>query len=250
MKTISEIYDDYRIVINLQEHQRRVAAVARIIADNFSGELDRTGVVEAALLHDMGNILKFKQDHFLEGGELSDEDFFARMKNYWLATFGPNENSAEMFVDSLRRNGRDYWIRVKADFAARYGSDEHAATLAIVQELGCKPAVIAYLQSVGFNNLDKTAASASFEEKICAYADMRVAINGVTTITERLNDARRRYEGSSHSIVSQRYELLEQSLRDIETQIQARVTISLDSISEEMVIPLMEVLKGYVLSVS
>ncbi len=248
MKTITEVYDDYLIVINLQEHQRRVAAVAKLIAENFSGELDRNGVIEAALLHDMGNIIKFNQDHFREGKDLDDETFLANMKNYWLTTFGPNEDSAEIFVNSLRRHGRDYWIRVKADFKAKYGSDEHAATLAIARELGRSPAIISYLQNVGFDKLDMTVASKSFEQKICAYADMRVAINGVTTIAERLNDARRRYQGSAHSIVSEKYERLEKALYDIEEQIQARTNIALSSISDETVIPQMEKLKGYILS--
>ena len=54
--TIWEAYEAYRIMPNLRLHQLRVAAVARELAQALHADVEL--VTRAALLHDMGNIMK------------------------------------------------------------------------------------------------------------------------------------------------------------------------------------------------
>ena len=245
MKNIVDIYNKYKIVINLQENQRRVAAISKIVADHILVPLDKKGVVIASLLHDMGNILKFDLSVFKDYSELDDQSYAEMMRKHWVGIFGDNKESADIFVNTLLENGRDYWHKVKAEYASRYGTNEHAATIAIAQELQVPENIIDYLRNIGFSNLDKVYESQSLEEKICAYADMRVAIYGVASIDQRLEDARKRYKNMDHSIVSNKYEELADALRKIEKQIQEKTSIDLSSIDDAMVNPIMQELSNF-----
>ena len=63
---ISEIYEKYQIMPQLQNHMYRVAGVASVICNNFSKPVDKNSVVSACLLHDMGNIIKSDLNLFPE----------------------------------------------------------------------------------------------------------------------------------------------------------------------------------------
>ena len=60
MKTPREIYTAYKIMPNLQLHQLRVAAVGKLICDNFNppagGTVNERGVILARLFSHMGKI--------------------------------------------------------------------------------------------------------------------------------------------------------------------------------------------------
>lgn len=118
MKTIAQIYSDFRIMPNLQLHQLRVAAVAKTVCNRFTFECDTAHVVVACLIHDMGNIIKSKLDRFPAWTEAAD---------------------------------LKYWEQVKRNFIAQYGEDERAATLAIARELASvvtlKPATCGRLKT-------------------------------------------------------------------------------------------------------
>ncbi|USN54769.1 MAG: HD domain-containing protein [Candidatus Peribacteria bacterium] len=64
--SIQDIYTQYQIPPSLQEHMLRVAAVAEQICLHSSQEIDHATIVTAALLHDMGNIIKFNLDKLPE----------------------------------------------------------------------------------------------------------------------------------------------------------------------------------------
>ncbi len=59
MKNIIQIYSQYKIMPTLQQHQLRVAGVAKQICDSISEPIDKEVVVDVCLVHDMGNIIKF-----------------------------------------------------------------------------------------------------------------------------------------------------------------------------------------------
>ena len=160
MRTASEIYTAYRIMPMLAAHQLRVAAVGRHIADAFPEPLDKEGVVLAGLFHDMGNILKANLSYFPE------------------------------LVGDVA-----YWKTVQEDFRKTYGPDEHEATLTIAREIGLSTRVQEYMADLTFGKMRELAEGASLEKKICKYADMRVAPYGVTSLEERLTEARERYQG-------------------------------------------------------
>ena len=57
-RKITDIYKEYKIMPSLQMHMLRVAAVTKMIVDNYNMDLDKESLVVAALVHDLGNIVK------------------------------------------------------------------------------------------------------------------------------------------------------------------------------------------------
>jgi hypothetical protein len=197
----------------LVAHQLRVAAVAYAITQEFFESLHDEELISACLLHDMGNILKF---------DLS------------------------LFPEYLTPQGRDYWEGVKEEYRVKYGSDEHAATLAIAREIGVSERTLSYIDAVGFWGVVENEKSDSFEKKIAAYADMRVAPYGITTLVERMDDANRRYatrwnEMGHESKVAASHAML----RSIEKQIFARASNTPDDITAEACEKYIPMLKKY-----
>src|SRR5690242_14147552 len=111
---IADIYLQYKILPFLQLHQLRVAAVAVQICRSLSVEVDTNSATVASLLHDMGNILKF--------------DFQA-------------------YPSAFEPEGISYWKRVQDEYRAKYGNDEHDATLTIARELGVSDAVLGIIRA-------------------------------------------------------------------------------------------------------
>lgn len=200
--TIQEIYQKYRIMPNLQLHMYRVAAVGLMIVENFDNpdELDAEAIAQALLLHDMGNILKF---------------------------------DLQYFPDFLEPEGLEYWQSVKDEFEKEYGKNVHAATLDIAKEIGASSRVEELIDAVGFNHARRNLDSSDFSQKICAYADMRVAPHGVVSLEERLVDGRKRYaKADSKDTFSY---VMGVYLRKIEKQIFERCGIDEEDIAEESV---------------
>lgn len=195
----------------LQQHQLRVAGVAKIIMDNISAPLDRDNVIIACLFHDMGNIIKADLDYFPAACE---------------------------------PEGKEYWLKVKDGCMRQYGSDEIKATLTIAAECGLPVQAVEYISLMGFKNADKTAA-ASLEQKICTYADMRVTPTGVVSLAKRLAEGRERYKNKYPDSVEERayYQAKTKFLQDIEQSIQSVCHVPLSDITEETVRPLFSTLE-------
>jgi len=157
MRTISDIYSEYTIMPNLALHQLRVAAVAKHILDAL--KIHNRSVISACLLHDMGNMIKFR---------LTD------------------------FPEFLEPQGLEYWEKVKSAMVEKYGAEEHLATVRIAEEIGISEETMACLNAVGFTKTIQNL-QAPLAHKICAYADMRVGPKGVLTLQERFDDGRKRY---------------------------------------------------------
>lgn len=161
MPYILELYDHYQILPNLREHQFRVAGVAagllRLL--QIGGE-ERLDVLKAALLHDMGNILKF------------------------------NLTPPNIFIAD---NELPKWQRVKQEFSDRYGNNVHEATQKIANEIGVNEHVLTLIRAVDFHLLEENTHGAPLLFTLMQYADMRVAPHSVTSLQERFEDGRRRY---------------------------------------------------------
>jgi len=155
---ISEIYKTYRIPSELADHQITVAAVAKSICD-LKRHTDTT-VIKACLLHDMGNIIKFKFDRPIPG---------------------------------LVTNDVTYWKEVQRDFIDTYGADVHDATMSIARELGCDNSLMELIDAVGFTHGIDTLNSNDIDKMIAGYSDMRVSPTGVTSLEHRLHDLKERY---------------------------------------------------------
>lgn len=211
MKNITQIYLKYKIMPTLQQHQLRVAGVAKQICDAIVEPLDKEGVVDVCLVHDMGNIIKFDLTYF---------------------------------PDFVQPEGLEYWQGVKDEYIAKYGPEEHVATEMICKEIGLSDAQTEYLHAVGFSRTKKALVSDSLEQKICCYADMRVGPHGVLSVEERLADGRKRYEGRKDKAVgSDMFEQYASALRELEIQIFSHASIAPTDITDESIAPIIESLK-------
>lgn len=214
MKT-QDIYQQYKIMPNLQQHMLVVAAVAAEICDHFRDQpIDKTSVVAACLLHDMGNIVKFDLTQF------------------------PN---------FLKPKGLDFWQGVKEDFEERYGSDEKVAMELIAEELGVTARVKELMQAVNLSKAKENYLSQDFGKKICEYADNRVSPQGVTSQQDRLDDLAKRYGANQPKPTKyDPWEELYQYSQKIEQQIFKHCDISPNEITKSRVSDTMDSLKSFV----
>lgn len=200
----------------LQLHQLRVAALARYVAGSLSVPVKTDLVVCAALFHDMGNILK--------------SDFTT-------------------FPDFLGDKDASYWEGVKREYVATYGTNVHEATQTIAREIGLNEEVVSLIDAMGFSRMESIRDSDSIELKIIEYADSRTAPRGVLSLQERLEDARKRYEGKNFSgeptFGRARWEELMSAAEVIEGQLFSVSSIKPSDVSESVIAPLMEELRAF-----
>lgn len=185
--TYHQLYAEYHIPRQLQQHMLRVVAVADTLIQEWRGEpIDTAAVITAAYLHDMGNIVKFRPP-FL----------------------------GEMAADEA------VWLEVQQQFHAEYGFDAHKATLAVVSEL--RAAAQDHFGSASQENSPwftqiqaarKLIADSSYESletqgftcdelRVLVLADMCVAPDGVVQFSERMADLQERYTYKKNDTVIQ-----------------------------------------------
>lgn len=210
MRKITEIYEQYKIMPNLQKHQFRVAAVMTQICDSLNIEVDKDTLVVTCLLHDMGNIIKSKLGYFPE------------------------------FEES---NNLEYWQTVKTDYINTYGGDEHEATVKIIEELGSPERVIYLANENRFSYMCKHSQGEDLMQKLIHYTDGRVGPHGVLSFNERMNDANKRYKNDSFD--NKERDRLINCGRDIEKYIFSHSNIKPEDINDESVAPMIEELKNY-----
>lgn len=217
MRNILEIYEQYKIMPNLSLHQLRVASVIALIIKNLDIEVDRDVAIEAGLLHDMGNIIKFDLNYFPE------------------------------FSEPL---GLEYWQKVQNEYFEKYGRDEHEATQKILKELNVNPRVIEIDSNMVFGNLCIDRDGNDIELKLLHYADMRVGPHGILSYEERMEDARKRYENKLDDEMTRekdRRDILLNCGKDIEHQIFEHCKIRPEDVNDTTIAPILEELKGYMI---
>jgi hypothetical protein len=177
---------------------RTVAHVVRVIRDHWNGEmLDWEFIIQAALLHDIGNIVKFDFERHPE----------------FLGTEAANV---------------EHWKTVQQNIIIRYGKDDHLASGAMLKELGVSRELTSIIQDKSFSNAIEVAQGNDWNAKILLYADMRVMPHGVTSLEERLADVRNRMPQ-----YSQRpdFENLLDAAREIELHISAHLNRDIHEIT-------------------
>lgn len=198
---------------SLQLHMFRVAGVASVICDTIKLTVDRHSIVSACLLHDMGNIIKFKLD---------------------------------LFPKFLKPEGMSYWQQVQNEYFEKYGHDEHHATIEIAKEIGVSEKIMELLNSVGFSQADKNFESDNFDKKIAAYSDMRVEPHGVVSLEARLDDGHKRFKIHRPGFDNEEmFAEMAEFLRKIEKQIFEKTSIKPEEITDEKVNTYIEGLKNY-----
>ncbi|MEI6690897.1 MAG: HD domain-containing protein [bacterium] len=192
MKT-SDIYKQYKLMPQLIKHQLRVAGVTKLITKSWDDSVLANKAVRACLLHDMGNMAKFT--------DLSDP----------------------------------FWIEEQKIFWEKYGQEAHEATYSILRELGFEEYVdILKIESSCYDikneklileNINKPAL-------MVLYSDLRVDLNGVVTLYERIKDLITRYPGSNRPETVWGAEL--------ERYVQILTPIKVTEINEAMVKPIFD----------
>ena len=205
---IIEIYKKYHLPENLQMHMLRVAACSNVIIDNWNGpEIDVKAIIRVCLLHDMGNIVKIPEDFS------KDEEF----------------------------------LKIRKKYFDKYGTNDHEINLEIGKQEGLTEQELTILDGKRSRKNEETLKSNSYERKICAYCDQRVAPDGVVSIKERLEDAKLRYKNKPLSVWSNEEKanhLIECSL-GIEKQIMEYCKLKPEDINDVSIKEYIEILKKY-----
>lgn len=207
MKNILAIYEQYGIPENLQMHMLRVAACSKKIVDSWMGtELNIQSLYRVLLLHDMGNIVKIPKEEF------SDSTFQSVRKKYF-----------DLF-----------------------GKNDHEVSLAIGKELGLSEYEIKLMNDKIFINNENIMKEDSFEVKIGAYCDQRVAPDCVMSLLGRLNEAKERYKDKPGSSMNNpKTDTLIYCADIIEKQIMEYCNIKPEDISDETILNDIEYFRGY-----
>ena len=205
---IIEIYKKYHLPENLQMHMLRVAACSNLIIDNWNGpEIDTKAIIRVCLLHDMGNIVKIPED------------------------FSKNQE----------------FLKIRKKYFDKYGTNDHEINLEIGKQEGLNEQELTILDGKRSRKNEETLKSNSYERKICAYCDQRVAPDGVVSIKERLEDAKVRYKNKPLSVWSNEEKanhLIECSL-GIEKQIMKYCKLKPEDINDFSIKEYIEKLKTY-----
>ena len=160
---IIQIYEKYHLPQNLQMHMLRVAAISNLIIDNWNGpKIDKEAITRVSLLHDVGNMVKIQED-FLE-----DKEF----------------------------------IKIRSKYLEEYGPSDHRISFEIAKNEGLSDNELIILDGKISGKNEETLKSNSYEIKICAYCDQRVAPYGVVGLRERLENAKKRYKDKPLSVWS------------------------------------------------
>jgi len=155
---VLDIYEQYKLPPQLQRHQLEVAAVGIYVVDHWQGpKIHKKSLLEALLLHDMGNIVKFKRP-FL----------------------GEMEARAE------------YWEKVQNEFIAKYGRHTHTVTETIIEQIGVSKDVAEIVHQMGYADDGKLYAE-RWEAKIADFADTCVTPKGIEGFEVRIQDLITRY---------------------------------------------------------
>ena len=202
------IYKKYHLPENLQMHMLRVAACSNLIIDNWNGpKIDKESIIRVCLLHDMGNMVKIPEDFS------KDQEF----------------------------------LKIRKKYFDKYGTNDHEINLEIGKQEGLTEQELTILDGKRSRKNEETLKSNSYERKICAYCDQRVAPDGVVSIKERLEDAKVRYKNKPLSVWSNEEKanhLIECSL-GIEKQIMKYCKLKPEDINDFSIKEYIEQLKVY-----
>lgn len=163
---IEEIYKKFKINPALEKHQKLVAAITLKICDSLSRKVDTKNIVTAALLHDLGNIVKGDVSNFVPAEDL------------------------------------DYWLEVQNETKGQYGDNATEATVKMIKDLNLREEekVLEYLSWVGGSNLTHRDMDdfKDLEHVILPYADGKVGPSGIVSIEERMEEANKRSKFKNH----------------------------------------------------
>ncbi len=163
IEEVNGIYEEFDSPQNLREHMMRVAGAVSLICDNWKGpKINKDDAIAAALLHDLGNVVKY--DLSSEGRRLVGDD---------------------SDIETLKE--------LQQKMVAKYGKDADAASAKMAQEAGVNERVLELIAENGIDHIEDTANSNDMERKILKYCDLRALPRGIGSLDERFEEVRVRY---------------------------------------------------------
>lgn len=164
-----QIYEEYMIPQNLQEHMLRVASLAKIILDHWIGpNVDKNAIIQACVFHDITKPINFD---------------LTKQAQYGMS---PSEIAN---LDKLQ-------CRLKS----AYGDDEHHATVEVCKEIGCSPIAVKIVNNFEWSYIPSLLSKNDLATLIPIYGDMRVGPKGILTLKQRLEDLKSRTGESEHEL--------------------------------------------------
>jgi len=193
--TIQQIYTQFLIPQNLQQHMLRVAALAQIILENWTGKKpDTEAIVIAAALHDIAKPVTFD---------------LAKQAEYGL--------SLKEIQDLAN---------LQKMIKTKYSSQEHQALLGIAQDLGYSALTVDILDNDEWEFIPRLLSDQQIEPLIMIYADMRIGWNGILSLSERLAKLQARTAIAN-------LEVYQKNGPKLEEMIQEKTTIDITQITNQ-----------------
>ncbi len=216
MKTVGQIYEEYKLQKTLQAHMLRVAAVASMLCDSMEVPVDKENIVLACLFHDMGNIIKFDMEK-------------------------------SVLLDFYQPEGVEYWKEIQKEYFAKYGHDEDEANLVIMRELGLSERAIFLVGKNKFSELCDQLYNSDLDTKITHYCDGRVGPYGVLSYQGRMDEAGLRYKDKNPAFLNEERIKLVNCGLEIEKEIFSKSKIKPEDINDDSIKDLISVLREYVI---
>lgn len=223
--SIVQIYQNYQVPPNLQQHMLRVGAVGKLALDHWQGEkIDKQHILDALLVHDMGNLIKFELD---------------------------KQQSKKMLKTTKKtKASTKNWKKIQQQMIERYGSNADRANELIAQELSLHQRTQKLLMHHSFERLVEIAPENHWEEKLVFWADLRIAPQGLVSAEARIQDLKDRYEHRDERWAdSSLYNLWLKTAITIERQLNQRTSINLQEITQQDLEPIVEQLTAYQLEI-
>lgn len=213
IENINTIYNRFKVPRDLQRHMKLVAAVTAQLCTQAQEDVDKDLLVACALLHDIGNIVKFSFDPRLNIKNVESEEELKQTQ-----------------------------IEIKE----KYGANDHEATMNMVKELSANKEIITILDEANWLEVPHLIEKSNLQPMILAYADYRVAPAGVVSVEDRIKDVQERYslklkdkfDVDLFTRSAQAYRLLEKKI--FEKMSGSPQDITDESIQEFLILPMYE----------
>jgi len=180
----------------------RVHGIVVFLQKHWKGkEVNWDLIKKSALVHDLGNIVKFNLDKYPQ------------------------------FLGSEQKN-MEYWKKVQREMIEKYGRDDHEATRQMLTEINVDPKIVQGILGKSFHNAVEIKNSHNWLTKILLYADLRAMPFGVVPLSERLDDVRDRMPQYTSRAD---FEDLVGAALDIEKQIQHHLNVEVSEIADDSI---------------
>lgn len=177
----------------------RVAALAKIITDNWIGqEINKLAIVKACSLHDVAKPVAF--DTSIEN-----------LKKYGQS---PDEQTNA--------------IKLKEFIKSNYGTDEHKAAISMCKDVGMDVQGLKILDNIEWHLIPNLIKINDLESLIAIYSDMRISPEGIMDISKRLENLKGRYTTDKR-----KHSVRKRNSKIIEPKIQESVKTDLNSVTNE-----------------